>query len=77
MLDVAPLRAAQEFLELGMMDLWIAYFELGGTQDAAHLNAYLKGDGDVGPGDHDAIVHALNEAFIDRGLDHPLDYATP
>ena len=77
MIDVAPLRAARDFLELGVMDLWIAYFELGGTQDAAHLHAYLDGEGETSPGDHDVIVHALNEVFLDRGLDHPLDYAMP
>jgi hypothetical protein len=75
MIDVAPLRAARQFLELTIMELWIDYFALGGIQDAKTLAAYLNGDGETSPGDHDAIVQALNEVFIDRGLNHPLDYA--
>ena len=73
--DIADLDAARRQLELTMLDLWTAYFALGGHHDPATLTAYLAGEGDTAANsDHDIIVHALNESYLDRGQDHPLPY---
>lgn len=77
MADIAALRAARDLLDIPLLDLWIAYFSIGGNLDAAQLSTYLdRGDPPIPTGDHDAIVHALNETFSDRGHDHPLSYGT-
>lgn len=77
MADLGALRAAQSHLEMPLLDLWIAYFSMGGNLDAAHLGAYLDGTHPpISTADHDAIVHALNETFMTLGQDHPLSYGT-
>ena len=60
------------------MELWVDYFALGGILNATQLGRYLRGDGDgeIGNGDHNVLVHALNEVFHARGQDHPLAYRT-
>jgi hypothetical protein len=73
--DIADLDAARRQLGMTMLDLWIAYFALGGHHDARTLTAYLGGYGDTPTdSDHDIIVHALNESYQDRGENHPLPY---
>jgi hypothetical protein len=77
MATFAELRAAHEFLELSFTDLWIKYFEVGGNRDEIYIADYLNGartDIDVVERDH--IIDALNDTFVDRGLDHPLSYGT-
>ena len=73
------LDEARRQLGLSTMELWVDYFALGGILDATQLDRYLRGDGDggeIGNGDHNVLVHALNEAFDARGQDHPLAYRT-
>ena len=75
MATLSAVCAAREQLGLSVSDLWLAYVSVGGNHDIGHLAAYLANDGhEIDPVDHDYIVAALNDAFIDRGLDHPLDY---
>ena len=77
MATLAAVRAAREQLGLSVSDLWIAYFGVGGNHDFSQLAAYLANDGhEIDPVDHDYIIAALNDAFVDRGLDHPLDYGS-
>ena len=70
------LEAARVNLGLTMPGLWLDYFALGGLMDVAELAEYLI---DLGPGtsdaDHDALVHALNEAYWDAGSDTRLAYS--
>ena len=54
--------------------MWIDYFALGGNLDADQLTDYLRGERDVSDVDHNVVMHALNEFFVDRGDDHPLGY---
>jgi hypothetical protein len=71
----AELRAAFEFLELSLHELWLGYFEVGGNRDQAYLGAYMNEDRtDIEPSDRDHIIDALNDTFVERGLDHPLTY---
>jgi hypothetical protein len=77
MATLAEVRAAREQLGLSVGDLWITYFAVGGNRDVTHLAAYLANEGhEIDPADHDCVIAALNETFIDRGLDHPLHYGT-
>jgi hypothetical protein len=67
-MEVGPLEEARIHLGLSVLELWLAYFSLGGVTDAAELGAYLTGDtAATSAADHDAIVQALNEALADRG----------
>jgi hypothetical protein len=68
------LDAARQQLDLTVMDLWIAYFALGGLADAPTLNSYLHGDAVVSDPEHNLIAHALNEAFSDRLQNSPVPY---
>ena len=77
MASLTVLREAREQLGLTVMDLWVTYFSVGGNRDAAQLAAYLDNEEhDADPAEHDHIVDALNEIFVERGLDHPLRYGT-
>jgi hypothetical protein len=68
------LELARRELGLSYLDLWVDCFGLGGKLNAEQLTDYLRGRSEVDRTDHNVIVHALNEAFQDRGSDHPLTY---
>lgn len=70
MIDVAPLEVARLDLGMTVFELWVAYFALGGVRTAMELRSYLSFGGESSDADHDAIVHALNEEYLDRGSDH-------
>jgi hypothetical protein len=72
--DVVALDSARLELGLTLHELWVAYFALGGCCDSRALGAYLDGTGTTTDADHDVIVHALNETFVDRGRNHPVPY---
>jgi hypothetical protein len=69
MIDVVPLEVARVDLGLTVFELWVAYFALGGVRSVVGLGSYLSFGGASSEADHDAIVHALNEAYDDRGQD--------
>jgi hypothetical protein len=68
------LDLARRQLGLSYMELWIDYFALGGILDLGGLTGYLQGARVNSDGDHNVIVHALNELFRDRGQDNPITY---
>jgi hypothetical protein len=77
MATVAALETAREELRLSVQQLWIAYFGVGGNHNAEQLATYLAGGAsDSAFTDHNHIIDALNDAFVDRGGDHPLPYGT-
>lgn len=75
MIDPQLDRARRE-LGLSLIDLWTDYFGLGGKLSAVELQAYLDGDTTISD-DHDVVAYALNEAFHERGLSHPIAYERP
>ncbi len=73
------LRTAMGQADLDLLELWLRYFALGGTASAQEVEAHVDGkrgsgfDGD-GHLQHDTLVQALNERFMEMDLDHPLPY---
>jgi hypothetical protein len=55
-------------------ELWLSYFTVGGDAEDLELEAYVLGVLRPGRYQHDLIAQALNEHFIDRGLDHCVGY---
>jgi hypothetical protein len=68
------LESYRHELMLTGLDLWLAYFALGGTADFAELTEYLGGSANLSVHEHNTLTLALNEAFFDIGADHPLPY---
>jgi DNA replication protein DnaD len=62
-------------LGVSIDDLWVDYLALGGQLMPFELEAFLSGLRPVDDHDHDLIVQALNERFLDLDADHPLAYA--
>jgi len=77
MSDLAALNAGRAELGLSVHSLWIEYFALGGLRDLATLAAYLDGQNETSDRDHDLIALALNEAYHDRQMNHPVPYRLP
>jgi hypothetical protein len=73
------LRAAMALGQLSLPELWLRYFALGGTATESEVRAHVDGehegafdaDGDV---QHDTLVQALNERFMELDLHEPLPY---
>lgn len=73
--DASSLEAARSMLGLTVRELWVDYMRLGGNLSLPAITAALSGRGGLREHDHDVLVQALNEVFLDRGEDHPLSYA--
>ena len=71
----ALLAAGLALTDLGVSDLWLRYFALGGGYPQQKLQAYLTGAGAWSAHEHDVAAHALNEYFVDHGMDHPMSYS--
>jgi hypothetical protein len=56
-------------------ELWLRYFELGGMSTGLQLEAFLYGMASPTDHDHDVIAHALNERFVELGMNHPVAYS--
>jgi hypothetical protein len=71
-----PMRAAMVEAGLTLPELWLRYFGLGGMNTESELGDHL----DEIPGrafdddQHDVVVQALNERFMELNLDHLLPY---
>ena len=68
MATMAAVRATRDILELDMLQLWIAYFEVGGNRDATQLAHLMTEDDVTDVAEHDHIIDALNDVLLDRGL---------
>jgi len=55
-------------------ELWFRYFELGGMSTGLQVEAFCNGALEPGAHDHNMIVHALNERFVELGGNHPVPY---
>ena len=69
------MEAAQEQASLSNWELWLRYFALGGSASPGKLQRHSRDGGVLDEGQHDVLVHALNERFAEMELGHPLAYA--
>jgi hypothetical protein len=70
------LEAAIRRSGLTRPQLWLRYLGLGGIATSIELDSYVRGWGD-GPFDdaqHDVVVQAINERFMELGLSNPVPY---
>jgi hypothetical protein len=72
--DDMTLNTARQQLGLSVLDLWIAYFAIGGLSDAPTLESYLHGQSTAPNTEHNLIAHALNERFSELNMDTPVPY---
>ena len=61
-------------LGISALDLWIGYFEVGGNGSLADVEGWLAGTAQPSDRDHAYLVQALNDEFVVRGLDHPIQF---
>ena len=69
-----PLELGRQHADLGVEALWLAYYGLGGSADIGLLRSWLSGEHEPSGGQHDVVAHALNERFVERGMNHPVAY---
>lgn len=68
------LGQARERAALSYPELWVDFFALGGEATPVEVQAFLADDGALSRADVNALVQALNEHSLDRGLGMPLPY---
>ncbi|HEX2053435.1 MAG TPA: hypothetical protein VHJ78_06900 [Actinomycetota bacterium] len=72
--DAGVLEKARRDAGLSLDELWLRYFELTGQASLLELEAYLRGALIPDRLQHDLIAQALNERFLELGMDHPVPY---
>ena len=72
-----PLEGARRAAGLSVDDLWMRYFALGGNAEPCEVDGYLSGLSALETREHNVLVLALNEAFADLGMNHPVEYRGP
>jgi hypothetical protein len=55
------------------VELWVAYFAIGGTLGLPEVEEVLDEARPVGPVDHDLLAMALNDWFGDAGFGRPVE----
>ncbi|HEY2173835.1 MAG TPA: hypothetical protein VGH85_08495 [Mycobacteriales bacterium] len=63
-----------QYAQLTPSDLWVQYYALGGDADEYEVEAYALGLLTADNYQYNVIAQAINEAFIDRGANHPVAY---
>jgi hypothetical protein len=72
--EAVVLQRAREQSGLAIDELWVRYLALGGTSDLFGVDGYLTGAGGLDRRQHNILVVALNERFMDLGMNHPVPY---
>lgn len=67
-------ETARQQAGFSVMELWLAYFALGGLATSSDIGAILAGRAQPDRHDHDLLAVALNERFLDMRLNHPIPY---
>jgi hypothetical protein len=60
---------------LNPRQLWWDYITMGGSHDFRGLEDYLSGRTTWSPNQHDFAAQALNDYFVESGLDHIVAYS--
>ena len=61
-------------LGMSALTLWIGYFGVGGNGTLAEVEGWSSGTVEPSDRDHDFLAQALNDEFVEHGLDHPMRY---
>jgi hypothetical protein len=61
--------------DLSLSDLWLRYVGIGGNHTCEELHAYIGGEAIWSELEHNIAAQALNDYFLDHGLDHLVAYA--
>ena len=69
------LESARQEVGLTQDELWMRYFALGGAAMPTEFEAYLTGALEPERGEHDILVHAINERSMELGSDRRWPYA--
>jgi hypothetical protein len=67
-------ETARDRAGYSVIELWIAYFSIGGRASVADVQAVLAGRVQPDRREHDRLAQALNDRFTDMELDHPVPY---
>ena len=73
--DVALLDEARRRLGLSVSQLWLSYFMLGGKADRIEFEAFFHRIMRPDPFEYNMLAQAVNEHFMDRGVDERVPYA--
>ena len=55
-------------------DVWVEYFAVGGNGSQEDVSSWLSSAARLPVREHDLLAQALNDRFIEIGLDHPIGY---
>jgi hypothetical protein len=69
------LRTGLALSSIGIRTLWWSYLGVGGAMSLDHLLDTLRGTQEVSDHEHDMVAQALNDHFLDQGLNHRVAYA--
>lgn len=70
----AILDAARTVMDVGIDELWLDYFALGGNATPDEVAGMLAGLKPILRLEHDRLVVAMNERFSEAGMGRPLCY---
>ncbi len=72
----AKITLADGQRQLGLTDteLWIRCLALGGSRDLRRLTDHVYAVSCPDGEEHKVIAQCLNDAFVERGHDHPVAY---
>ena len=71
------LREGMHRAGLHPLDVWLRYLSLGGNGSLADVERYLVHNRCPDDHEHNLVAHAINEAFLDQGVDFPVAYRSP
>lgn len=69
-----PLQRACWDAELSSDDLWLRYFALGGNAMPSEVRDYVRGTREPDRVEHDVVVHAINERYMELDRSERLPY---
>jgi hypothetical protein len=76
--DVPPssiLQAAWQQCGMSSNQLWLDYVGVGGADTPDTVGAFLSGAERPGRLQYDMLAQALNERYMDLGMNHPVPYS--
>ena len=70
----ATFEHARQVAGLSKVELWANCIAMGANFGEDELSAFLREDRKPTREEHNLIAQALNEQFIDKGMNHPVPY---